>query len=338
MSTTKKERFLKNRRQNRKRKKRSPLANPPKTKRRKHNPPSSKKSTKKRCSIKSKIEFLAKLDELKIDIFDPLQQKQFDDKINDHFQAYYPQFTVHKNGQKSLNARKMCKLREMIRDWKRDENVLRLNYVSTSQSTSKKQACRICGGGPKAMIDDDTLLMIYKKFNLLQQTQNITHSDLVLIFDAVFEGDDKYRIQWKATDRFSKKVKVFNLSQIDYQTKRFKQKYNVIKSGSGHSTKCELGQLIPEWMDSCCTSFLYRPLVPAITKISHHDQTGLLYERLSLQRVYNTTLYASFRGSDKIQNGRNLYLLVPTSCYDLVIFDITLQFFFLYSFTNSCCC
>ena len=86
----------------------------------------------------------------------------------------------------------------------------------------------------------------------------------------------------------------------------------------------ELNELIPEWMDLCCTSFLYRELVPTITKIAHHDQTGLFYERLSLQKTYNTTLYASFRGSDEVQNSRNLYTLVPTLCYDLTTSDITL--------------
>ena len=64
--------------------------NPPPTKRHKTIPTSSNKSTKTRCTIKTKVQFLAKLEDLKIDIFDRIQQRRFDDQINDRFQAYYP--------------------------------------------------------------------------------------------------------------------------------------------------------------------------------------------------------------------------------------------------------
>ena len=55
-----------------------------------------------------------------------------------------------------------------------------------------------------------------------------------------------------------------------------------------------------------------------IYKTSHHDQTGIFYERLSLQKSYHTSIFASFIGQLKIQNSRKLTTLVPSLRYHFI--------------------
>ena len=56
------------------------------------------------------------------------------------------------------------------------------------------QASRVDGNGSKTLVDDDSSLMACKRFNMLGQTEQSRHLDIVLIFDDVFKSDDECRM------------------------------------------------------------------------------------------------------------------------------------------------